>query len=59
MGGGTGGGGAAPAIFPTFIIMPIGVAWKESTSNGPPPPRNRRAVTLPLSTGASDGIGVR
>ena len=27
--------------------MPVGVAWRESTSNGPRPP-NRRAVAPPL-----------
>ena len=25
-------------MFSTFNIMPIGVAWKESTANGPRPP---------------------
>ena len=40
MGGGTGGGGdRSPAIFSTFNIVPIGFAWKASTSNGPRPPR--------------------
>ena len=39
MGGGTGGTrDRSPAMFSTFNIMPIGVAWKESTSNGPRPP---------------------
>ena len=49
MGGGTGEGGGdrTPANFSTFNIMPMGVAWKESTSNGPHPP-NRRAVAPPL-----------
>ena len=52
MGGGTGvdggGGDRSPASFSTFNIMPIGVAWKESTSNDTRPP-NRRAVAPPLS----------
>ena len=32
------GKGRFPAIFTTFNIMPIIVAWKESTSNRPGPP---------------------
>ena len=38
-GGGTAwdGAGRSPAMFSTFNIMPIGVAWKESSSNGPRP----------------------
>ena len=43
--GETGGGGPVLANFPEFNIMPMGVAWKESTSNGSRPhPRNRRAA---------------
>ena len=42
MGGGTEGGRGdrSPANISAFNIMPMGVAWKESTSNGsrPPPP---------------------
>ena len=42
MGGGNGGGGGGgtgtPANFSAFNIMPMGVAWKELTSNGPRPP---------------------
>ena len=48
---GGGGGGVRDARFlanfSAFNIMPVGVAWKESTSNGPRPP-NRRAVALHL-----------
>ena len=33
-----GDGDRSPAMFSTFNIMPIGVAWKESASNGPRPP---------------------
>ena len=47
LGGGTGrDGGPDPRIFltfrllTTFKIMPIGVAWKEFTSNGPRPPQS-------------------
>ena len=52
MGGGTGGGGAVPSNFSAFNIMPMGVAWKESTSNGPRPPPPivapwRRPCTVP------------
>ena len=37
--GGRGGGGdRSPANFSAFKIMPMGGAWKESTSNGPRPP---------------------
>ena len=39
VGGSTGDtGGGNSAVFSTFNIRPIGVAWKESTSNGPRPP---------------------
>ena len=42
-------GGPVPAIFSAFNITPMGVAWKESTSNGSrPPPLNRRTVAPPL-----------
>ena len=48
---GGGGGGwetGPPQTFQRFItLMPMGGAWKESTSNDPRPP-NRRAVTPPL-----------
>ena len=41
--------GRSPTNFSAFSIMPMGVAWKESTSNVlVPPPPNRRAVTPPL-----------
>ena len=53
MGGGAGGGGGAgdrsTAIGLTLNIMPIGVAWKESTSTGPhppPPPSSRRRAVI-------------
>ena len=36
--GGMGGGDRSPANFSEFNIMPMGIAWKESTSNGPLPP---------------------
>ena len=41
-----GAGDKSPAIFSTFNVMPIGVAWRESTSNGPRPP-SRCAVVPP------------
>ena len=47
---GGGRGDRSPANFSTFNIMPMGGAWKESTSNGPRPP-NRRAVAPPLLQG--------
>ena len=38
MGGGNGGrGDRSHAIFSAFNIMSMGVAWKESTPNGPCP----------------------
>ena len=52
---GGGDGGPIPAIVLTLNIMPIGVAWKESTSNGPhPPPPNRRAVIAEKRESAQD-----
>ena len=45
--GGGGTGDRSPVNFSAFNIIPMGVAWKESTSNRPRPP-NRRAVTPPL-----------
>ena len=44
MGGGTGGGGGdrSPANFLAFNIMPMDVAWKESTSNGSRPLQSSR-----------------
>ena len=58
MGGGTGGGGGAvPSNFSAFNIMPMGVAWKESTSNGPrAPPPNRRALAPPLHCAGWTGV---
>ena len=48
MGEDTGGGreGPVPANFSAFYIMPMGGAWKESTSNGPRPPNRRAALDL-------------
>ena len=47
-GGGGGWETGPPQTFQRFItLMPMGGAWKESTSNDPRPP-NRRAVTPPL-----------
>ena len=53
MGGGGGGDGGdrSPANFLAFNIMPMGIPWKESISNGLRPP-NRRAVVPPLPGGA-------
>ena len=49
-----GGGGRRdqfPAMFSTFNIMPMGVAWKESTSNDPRPPQSlRRGAALAATT---------
>ena len=45
MGGGTGGrgrGDRSPANFLASNIMPMGVAWKESTSKGPCPLQSSR-----------------
>ena len=64
MGGGTGdrgGGGTVPTIFLTFNIMPMGmgVAWKESTSNGPRPPQSSRrgaALDLWINTSEAEGL---
>ena len=54
MGGGTGGGGGGgPATFSAFNIVPIGVTWKESTSNGPRPPPPIVATWLRSWTSAS------
>ena len=48
-GGGGVRGDRSPANFSAFNIMSMGIAWKESTWNGPrPPPPNRRAVATPL-----------
>ena len=45
------GGDRSPANVSAYYIMPMGGAWKESTSKVPrPPPPNRRAVAPPLST---------
>ena len=49
MGGSTGGtGDQSPANFSVLNIIPMGGAWKESTSNGPrPPPQSpRRGAAL-------------
>ena len=47
-----------PAIFSTFNIRPIGVAWPESTSNSPRPLQSSRRGAV-IGAGNQDRYSTR